>query len=57
VTLTMYENQGRGQEWRWGSAILTQVIDQMSFAVTQSAPIVTTKVEEVAGRISSTSTS
>jgi ABC-2 type transport system permease protein len=49
-TLTMYENQGRGQEVAVGSAILTQVIDQMSFAVTQSAPIVTTKVEEVAGR-------
>jgi ABC-2 type transport system permease protein len=49
-TLTMYENQGRGQEVAVGSAILTQVIDQMSFAVTQSAPIVTTRVEEVAGR-------
>jgi ABC-2 type transport system permease protein len=48
--LTLYENQGRGQEVAVGSAILTQVIDQMSFAVTQSAPIVTTKVEEVAGR-------
>jgi ABC-2 type transport system permease protein len=46
----MYENQGRGQEVAVGSAILTQVIDQMSFAVTQSAPIVTTRVEEVAGR-------
>jgi ABC-2 type transport system permease protein len=46
----LYENQGRGQEVAVGSAILTQVIDQMSFAVTQSAPIVTTKVEEVAGR-------
>lgn len=49
-TLTLYENQGRGQQVAVGEAILNQVIDQMSFAVTQSAPILTTKREEVQGR-------
>ena len=48
--LTMYENQGRGQQVAVGEAILNQVIDQMSFAVTQSAPILTTKREQVQGR-------
>src|SRR6266540_378480 len=33
-TLTLYVNQGRGEQVAVGSAILTQAIDQMSFAVT-----------------------
>jgi ABC-2 type transport system permease protein len=49
-TLTIFENQGRGQQVAVGEAILSQVIDQMSFAVTQSAPILTTKKEQVQGR-------
>ena len=49
-TLTIFENQGRGQQVAVGEAILTQVIDQMSFAVTQTAPILATKREQVQGR-------
>ncbi|MEP6694407.1 MAG: ABC transporter permease [Chloroflexota bacterium] len=49
-TLTVYANQGRGEQVAVGSAILTQVIDQLSFAVTQTAPVVTVKREEVVGR-------
>ncbi len=49
-TLTVYENQGRGEQVAVGSAILTQVIDQMSFGVTQTAPVVATKREAVQGR-------
>jgi len=48
--LTLYENQGKGQQVAVGEAILNQVIDQMSFAVTQSQPILTTKREQVQGR-------
>src|SRR6267142_2607904 len=49
-TLTVFENQGRGQQVAVGEAILNQVIDQMSFAVSQTAPILTTKREQVQGR-------
>jgi ABC-2 type transport system permease protein len=49
-TLTVYENQGRGEQVAVGSAILTQVIDQMSFAITQTAPVIATKTEQVQGR-------
>jgi ABC-2 type transport system permease protein len=49
-TLTVYENQGRGQQVAVGEAILNQVVDQMSFAVTQSAPILALKTEQVQGR-------
>jgi ABC-2 type transport system permease protein len=49
-TMTLFENEGRGQQVAVGEAILTQVIDQMSFAVTQSAPILATKKEQVQGR-------
>jgi len=49
-TLTILENQGRGQQVAVGEAILNQVIDQMSFAVSQTAPILTTKKEQVQGR-------
>jgi ABC-2 type transport system permease protein len=49
-TLTLVENQGRGQQVAVGEAILNQVIDQMSFAVSQSAPILTTSKEQVHGR-------
>jgi ABC-2 type transport system permease protein len=49
-TLTLYENQGRGEQVAVGRAILDQVINQMSFAVTQTAPILVTRTEEVQGR-------
>ncbi len=49
-TVTLYANQGRGEQVAVGSAILTQVIDQMSFAITQTAPVIATKREEIAGR-------
>jgi len=42
-TLTLFENQGRGQQVAVGEAIRNQGTDQTSFAVTQSAPILTTK--------------
>lgn len=49
-TLTVLTSSARPEQGQIGSAILTQVIDQMSFAVTQTAPIVATRREEVAGR-------
>ena len=49
-TLTLYANQGRGEQVAVGSAILTQVIDQMSFAITQTAPVIATRRENIAGR-------
>jgi ABC-2 type transport system permease protein len=49
-TLTIFENEGRGQQVAVGEAILNQVINEMSFAVTQTAPILTTKKEQVQGR-------
>jgi ABC-2 type transport system permease protein len=49
-TITVFTSIARPEQGAIGSAILTQVIDQMSFAITQTAPIVATKREEVAGR-------
>lgn len=48
--LTIFENAGRGQQVAVGEAILNQVINEMSFAVTQTAPILTIKKEQVQGR-------
>src|SRR5207247_3228083 len=48
-TLTLYANQGHGEQVAVGSAILMQVIDAMSFATTQTAPVVAIKCEEVDG--------
>lgn len=48
--LTYYENQGHGQQVAVGEAILNQIIDQMSFGVTQTAPILSTKREQVQGQ-------
>ncbi len=39
-TLTVYENQGRDQQVAIGEAVLTQVVDRISFAVSRTAPIV-----------------
>jgi len=39
-TLTVYENRGQGQQVAVGEAVLTQVVDQLSFAVSRTAPVV-----------------
>lgn len=49
-TVTVLTSSARPQQGVIGSAIITQVIDQMSFAVTRTAPVVATAREEVAGR-------
>jgi ABC-2 type transport system permease protein len=49
-TLTLYESTSRGEQVAVGSAILQQFIDQLSFGVTRTAPVVTIKREEVSGR-------
>ena len=49
-TLTLLTSSARGEQGAIGTAIITQVVDQISFAATQTAPIVATKREEVAGR-------
>jgi ABC-2 type transport system permease protein len=49
-TLTLYRNSARAEQGAIGGAILSSVIDQLSFAVTQTAPVVSLKSEEVTGR-------
>ncbi len=49
-TITVLTSSGRPEQGAIGSAILTQVIDQTSFAVTQTVPVIATRREEVAGR-------
>jgi ABC-2 type transport system permease protein len=49
-TLTLYENSSEPEARAIGRAILNSVIDQLSFAVTQTAPVVSLKSEEVTGR-------
>jgi ABC-2 type transport system permease protein len=49
-TLTLYENSAEPEARAIGRAILNSVIDQLSFAVTQTAPVVSLKSEEVTGR-------
>jgi len=49
-TLTMYQSSAHAEQSAVGSSILQQFVDQLSFAVTRSAPVVTIKREEVAGR-------
>ncbi len=46
-TLTVYANSGRGQQVSVGDAILTQIIDRTSFAVSRTAPVVTMQQQEV----------
>lgn len=46
-TVTLYAHSGRAQEFEIGRAILNDLIDRTSFAVTGSAPVVTTRVETV----------
>ncbi|HZP96212.1 MAG TPA: ABC transporter permease [Candidatus Limnocylindria bacterium] len=49
-TLTLLTSSARPEQGVIGSAILTQLVDQMSFAVTQTAPVITLQRQEVAGR-------
>lgn len=49
-TLTLYQSSASPEQSSVGAAILSQVIDQMSFAVTGTAPVLAVKREEVAGR-------
>ena len=49
-TLTEYLNDARPEQANVGAAIVTQVVDQMSFAVTQTRPIVAVERREVEGR-------
>lgn len=49
-TLTLYESSGEPEAAAIGRAILSSVVTEMSFAVTQTAPVVSLKREEVTGR-------
>jgi ABC-2 type transport system permease protein len=49
-SMTELTSAARPEQGVIGTAIITQIIDQISFAVTQTSPIVATKREEVAGR-------
>lgn len=48
--LTVYENSAHPEQSAVGAAIIAQGIDQISFAVNQTAPVVTTRREDVASR-------
>jgi len=49
-TLTLYENSAEAEAGAIGRAILGSVVNELSFTVTQTAPVVTIKREEVTGR-------
>ena len=49
-TMTLYTNRARPEQGVIGSAIITQIVDQTSFAVTQTSPIVHLDQQEVSGR-------
>ena len=49
-TLTLYQSSARPEESAVGAAILNSVINEMSFAITGTRPVVTLKREEVTGR-------
>ena len=48
--LTLYENSGAPEAGAIGRAVLSSVVSQLSFAVTQTAPVLTIKREEITGR-------
>lgn len=49
-TLSLYRSSAQPEAAAIGTAILNSLIDQLSFAVTQTAPVVSLKSEEVTGR-------
>jgi ABC-2 type transport system permease protein len=48
--LTLYESSAEPQAAAIGRSILMSVVNQLSFAVTQTAPVVTVEREEITGR-------
>jgi ABC-2 type transport system permease protein len=48
--LTLYENSAEPEAGAIGRAILSSVVNELSFAATQTAPVLTIKREEVTGR-------
>lgn len=49
-TMTLYTDRALPEQGVIGSAIITQVVDQTSFAVTQTSPVVTLDRREISGR-------
>ena len=49
-TVTLILNGGRPQQAQIGSVLLSQAVDELSFAVTRTQPVVTLRREEVKGR-------
>ena len=49
-TLTLYESSAQPEAGAVGRAILNSVVNELSFAVTQTAPVLSLKREEVTGR-------
>jgi ABC-2 type transport system permease protein len=49
-TLTLYESSAQPETGAVGRAILSSVVNELSFAVTQTAPVISLKREEVTGR-------
>ncbi|HUG06899.1 MAG TPA: ABC transporter permease, partial [Candidatus Limnocylindria bacterium] len=49
-TLTLYENSAAAEAGAVGKAILGSVVNELSFAATQTAPVVSLRREEVTGR-------
>ncbi len=48
--LTVYANTGRPEQAGVGMAVIAQSVDQLSFAVTQTAPVLAVRQEQIAGR-------
>jgi ABC-2 type transport system permease protein len=49
-TLTLYENSAEPEAAAIGRAILSSVVNQLSFAVTRTAPVIAIEREEITGR-------
>jgi ABC-2 type transport system permease protein len=49
-TLTLYENSAEPEAAAIGRAILGSVVNQLSFAVTRTAPVIAIEREEISGR-------
>ena len=49
-TMTLYTNRAKPEQGVIGAAIITQIVDQTSFAVTQTSPIVRLDQQEISGR-------
>ena len=49
-TVTLYLNDARPEQSNVGAAIITQTVDQMSFAVSQTRPVIALDRKEIEGR-------